>query len=1253
MMSRKAIRILLSALAVTALCLGAMLLSSCNTAGEDGHTYLKLHVDSSWLNYDSVQVLLDRGDGSEPQKIFGGKVISAKELERIQADGYDGGKVAILIRAYEDGLVIREENRNYDGSSQKTLEVVVVRIPDPGVVTSKDGLHLALAPKDTLISVKDTVAFTAQCRNDSGQVAEADWDFDGDGTVDLAKTPGAAAALLKESHRFDVAGVYHASLTLKGSQGATLSAQVTVTVVEDKPTASAGPDTTVPVSTDLLLVGTARDSLGRIVKREWQIGTNPSVISPDGKITFKTPASPGNVIVVFRATDDDGFQAEDTAVVHVTAVKDSSKDGLHLAISPKDTLISIRDSVTFTAAAKNDNGKITKEEWDVDGDGTADIIRNPDKDSATLKAGFRFAKAGTYFPALAIASAKGATLAATVSVKVIEDKPVADAGNDISVVTGAAVALTGSGKDSLGKVVKMEWKFADGDFAATTDGKASFTAPAVPGTVKAVFRVTDDDDLTGEDTVNVNVVSPAMANLTQLAVQGCPLSPAFNPDTLTYGCAAPFSATSVTVTAKAQGTMTLNGKALADGAASDPIALASGKADLAIVVVNGASTKSYAVKVATAAASGNNALKSLTLSAGSLTPAFAADNSAYTVTVASTVTSLSLTAIVADTTASLAVQAAATKSGAASAPIALNTGANPIAIVITAQNGQTRTVTVTVNRQSGEAALRTLLLSQGTLTPPFTVNTLAYTLNVSQASSTLDLTAIPQDTVKAAMTLNGAALASNKATAVALGGGSVITLVVTAEDPAVSRSYTFTVNKVDDVPPTPPFVALGAFAAPDRPTWTWTTGGGGNGTFRYKLDNANLASGAITTTALTYTATADLAAGSHILYVQERDSAGNWSYSGTGVATITTLKPIADYPLTGHAMDTVGGNADLTIQNAPFLAQGIYVNGIASSTMLPNFSNAITPALSGFVTTNFSVEVEFKPDGIPASTLPILTGGNSFRWLGGDLDADGKVSLLYNNSNKVKGTQTCAAGAWSTLKLEYVGGVAKVYLNGVLSASATATLTFGSDYNFGSTNHSNGAEFKGNLRNLRVYASGVKIAHYPLAVDGADITKKQAVMSLDNTPFQSPGPGITLAGVYNGDLAITPNLTSMNMNEFKLTADFSIAALPATRIPIIVGGNSFRWLGALIEPSGNLTLLYNNTPTLATTVNCSVAAKHTVSIRYSAASQMASIYLDGALAGTQAIAALTHGDNKNIGTTNYGNGSAFKGTLYRLKVDSN
>jgi hypothetical protein len=98
---------------------------------------------------------------------------------------------------------------------------------------------------------------------------------------------------------------------------------------------------------------------------------------------------------------------------------------------------------------------------------------------------------------------------------------------------------------------------------------------------------------------------------------------------------------------------------------------------------------------------------------------------------------------------------------------------------------------------------------------------------------------------------------------------------------------------IDTTGPTAPTVTGTTPTDDTTPSWSWKAGGGGNGTYRYKLDNSDLSSGATETTLTSYTAGSALTEGSHTLYVQERDAAGNWSTSGSYALTIDTTAPTA------------------------------------------------------------------------------------------------------------------------------------------------------------------------------------------------------------------------------------------------------------------------------------------------------------------------------------------------------------------------
>ena len=95
----------------------------------------------------------------------------------------------------------------------------------------------------------------------------------------------------------------------------------------------------------------------------------------------------------------------------------------------------------------------------------------------------------------------------------------------------------------------------------------------------------------------------------------------------------------------------------------------------------------------------NNAdLTSITSSSGTINPTFAAGITAYAVSVANSTGSITVTSVKSDANSSITVNGISVTSGSASGSIALNVGSNTIVIIVTAQNGSTKTYTITVHR---------------------------------------------------------------------------------------------------------------------------------------------------------------------------------------------------------------------------------------------------------------------------------------------------------------------------------------------------------------------------------------------------------------------------------------------------------------------------------------------------------------------------------------------------------------------------
>ncbi len=102
-----------------------------------------------------------------------------------------------------------------------------------------------------------------------------------------------------------------------------------------------------------------------------------------------------------------------------------------------------------------------------------------------------------------------------------------------------------------------------------------------------------------------------------------------------------------------------------------------------------------------------------------------------------------------------------------------------------------------------------------------------------------------------------------------------------------SDSGSFTIT-VDWTGPSAPVVDGPRYTSDPRPTWTWnsTDPGDGDGWFQYRLDGGGWSSATTDTDFAPTPSDPALSQGDHILYVQERDKALNWSASGSYTITV-------------------------------------------------------------------------------------------------------------------------------------------------------------------------------------------------------------------------------------------------------------------------------------------------------------------------------------------------------------------------------
>ncbi len=245
--------------------------------------------------------------------------------------------------------------------------------------------------------------------------------------------------------------------------------------------------------------------------------------------------------------------------------------------------------------------------------------------------------------------------------------------------------------------------------------------------------------------------------------------------------------------------MTVNGIPVASGSASNSIPLTVGVNPITTTVTaqDGTTTKIYTLNV-TRLPSNNADLSSLGLSDGTLSPAFEPNTIAYTASVPNATESFTITPTLAQIDATVIINGIPATSGSASNSIPLFVGVNPITTTVTAQDGTTtKTYTLNVTRlPSNNADLAILGLSDGTLSPAFEPNTIAYTASVSNATESFTITPTLAQ-INATVTVNGIPATSGSASnSIPLSVGvNPITTTVTAQDGTTTKTYTLNVTR--------------------------------------------------------------------------------------------------------------------------------------------------------------------------------------------------------------------------------------------------------------------------------------------------------------------------------------------------------------------------------------------------------------------------------------------------------------------------
>jgi gliding motility-associated-like protein len=335
-----------------------------------------------------------------------------------------------------------------------------------------------------------------------------------------------------------------------------------------------------------------------------------------------------------------------------------------------------------------------------------------------------------------------------------------------------------------------------------TTGIISGTATTIQSAATYTITATNIDG--GSATYNLSIVitSSANSNLGLLSISSGTLSSTFTASTLNYTATVNFGTTSLTITptlSDANASVKVNGTTITNGAASNiSLSVGANTINIEITAEDGTSTKTYAVVVTRAAASNVASLNGFSLNVGTLSPSFNTSTYNYTASVGSGTSSITITAGGSNAQAAITVNGSTLTNGGAT--VNLVSGTNTVTVVVTAEDGvTTNTYSLIVTKAatiSNDASLGGFTLSTGTISPSFNTSTYNYTSSVGANTNSIVITPSGSN-AQASITVNGVALTNGGATVNLVTGTNTITVVVTAEDGIVTRTYTLIVTKTN------------------------------------------------------------------------------------------------------------------------------------------------------------------------------------------------------------------------------------------------------------------------------------------------------------------------------------------------------------------------------------------------------------------------------------------------------------------------
>ncbi len=357
---------------------------------------------------------------------------------------------------------------------------------------------VADAGPDMRINEGQTAAFSGAGSADNHGIVNYTWTFfSGIGNVTLYG--------IGPLHTFPIPGVYPVTLNVTDATGYWAADTMMLTVVDiTYPVAMAGPDQIADEDTAVELNATASSDNVGIVNYTWSFSEGYVTRTLFGETAAYTFATPGIYTVTLDIWDAAGNWARDTLAVHINDVTaPTAQAGL-------DRSIYRGNGTWFDGAASRDNVDIVNYTWRFS-DGIDNFILEG------AQAHHLFTVPGIFQVELTVTDSSGLRGTDMMILTVLETvRPVADAGQDMTVNEAVPAQFDGSGCSDNVRVTSWAWAFNDGLNDISLFGEYPSWIFTVPGIYVVTLNASDAAGNWNTDTLTVTVLD----TLLPIAVPG-------------------------------------------------------------------------------------------------------------------------------------------------------------------------------------------------------------------------------------------------------------------------------------------------------------------------------------------------------------------------------------------------------------------------------------------------------------------------------------------------------------------------------------------------------------------------------------------------------------------------------------------------------------------------------------------------------------------------------------------------------------